>query len=141
MQINGQCHCHALRYRLEWPELNGAIPARACQCSYCTRFGGNWTSHPDASLEFEVADPDLLGRYRFGTKTAVFLFCRQCGITMIAISRIEGQDYAVVNINSMVTPGQLQFDQSKTDFDGESTSQRLGRRADRWIGRVKFIGL
>ena len=139
MEIKGQCHCGALRYKLLWPIQSSKIPARACQCSYCLRFGGNWTSQPDARLEFTALEPTALGRYRFGSQTADFLFCRHCGVKMIAVCTIDKRDYAVVNINNIISPAQLEFEQSTTNFDGESTAQRLERRAQRWISQVRFI--
>ena len=57
---------------------------------------------------------------------------------MIAVCSIEKRDYAVVNVNSIISPPQLEFEQSVTDFDSESTGQRLDRRAKRWIGEVQF---
>ena len=50
-RFTGGCHCRALHFRLDWPEDAGPLPARRCTCSYCTRFDGTWTSHPDARLE------------------------------------------------------------------------------------------
>ncbi len=77
-----------------------------------------------------------MSRYRFGTKTADFLFCSFCGVSIAAISRIGGKDYAVVNVNTFSEPVTLA--QSRSDFDGESADDRLARRAQRWIAQVRY---
>lgn len=114
------------------------IPARCCNCSFCSRFNGTWTSHPAASLRLEESAEHPPCRYRFGTRTADFLFCSRCGVVVAAVCDIEGRCHAVVNINTMndVTAGQL--DLSSSDFSQETLPQRLDRRSRRWIGRVEI---
>lgn len=143
MEISGGCHCRALTYQLVWPESAGKdallkIPGRRCSCSFCMRIGGIWTSHPDASLTIVEDTEHPAAAYRFGTKTADFLFCRQCGITPLVTCEIDGQIYAVVNVNTFHdTPeNAFEIDPGDTCFDGESTGARLDRRKGRWIGRV-----
>lgn len=50
MQIAGKCHCGNISYALDWPGDGGEIRIRAWSCSFCTKQGGNWTSHRDAAL-------------------------------------------------------------------------------------------
>jgi hypothetical protein len=114
------------------------LPARRCTCSYCTRFQGTWTSHPDAALEIFGVEDTESGRYRFGTQTADFLFCAHCGVIVAALSEIEGNLKAVLNIVTLDDYDTLEFECSDSYFDGESTGQRLDRRASRWIGDVKI---
>ncbi len=140
--IEGGCHCGAIRYELHWPQGagEGRVPARRCTCAFCTRIDGVWTSHPDARLQI-TEDPAMPAtRYRFGTGTADFLFCSRCGITPMAICRLEGRDYAVVNVNTFETAaeGRFRFDASDSDFEGEAVDDRLARRKARWIGRVAW---
>ena len=52
MKLTGSCHCKTMDYRLDWPDQAESIPARRCSCTYCSRFGGTWTSHPKASYNF-----------------------------------------------------------------------------------------
>ena len=138
MEIIGACHCGAIHYQLEWPGEPRKIPARACACGYCTRFGGNWTSHPDAMLHVEVNSPEDITLYRFGTKTADFVLCSHCGVKLFALSAIDENLYAVVNANTFLEP--VSLDQGSGDFDGESKAQRLQRRSERWIKSVNFPG-
>lgn len=144
LRIAGGCHCRKVRYELQWPApaQNGQparIPARRCSCSFCTRIDGVWTSHPEAKLIVSEAGDAPAGRYRFATATADFLFCSQCGITPLVTCEMDGQTFAVVNINTFDEgiSGYV-LDQADTNFDGESVADRLGRRKARWIGDVEF---
>src|SRR5690606_15880184 len=137
MELRGSCHCGNIRYTLDWPGEPRAIPGRACTCGYCTRHGAVWTAHPDAMLTISVGDAARVSRYAFETKTAEFLACAGCGIVPVCISRIEGRDHAVVNVNTFDDPT-IPVERIQVSFDGEDEDQRLARRHERWIGRVRF---
>lgn len=136
--LSGGCHCGANRYLLHWPRADGALPARRCGCSFCTRIGGVWTSDPGAELVISCSAglPPL--RYRFGTETAEFLVCSRCGITFAALDGNSGAARAVVNVNTLDPRDDLALDHSDSDFEGETTAARLQRRARRWIGKVRI---
>ena len=70
MTLNGKCHCGTIAFTLDWPEDQPDIPARACNCSFCVKHGGVWTSNPKAQLSVVVQDADLVSKYVFGTETA-----------------------------------------------------------------------
>ena len=55
MLIHGSCHCANLTFELTWEPDPAEIPARACDCTFCRKHGGVWTSNPAASLEVFVA--------------------------------------------------------------------------------------
>jgi hypothetical protein len=135
--LTGSCHCAANRYRLEWPAGIRALPARRCGCTFCTRFNGTWTSHPEAGLEIRESAEFPLTRYRFGTATADFLFCSRCGVALAVLCEIAERTYAVVNVNTLNARDEIDFERSDSEFDGESRDRRLERRAQRWIGRVR----
>lgn len=145
--IKGGCHCKAMRYELHWPvdAEKGAmvnIPGRRCSCSFCTRIGGVWTSHPQARLNIVEDANHPVTSYRFGTKTADFLFCSNCGIAPVVTCELQGRLYAVVNVNTFDRPsdkpdeGPWEIEPGDTCFDGESTEDRLDRRQARWISQV-----
>jgi hypothetical protein len=136
MRIDGACHCGALRFALDWPEGEAAIPARACGCTFCRKHGASWTAHPAATLAITATGP--LSRYAFGTKTADFLVCAACGVPVAALSRIDGQDYAVVNVNTFEGFDTTLLDRTTSDFEGEAVDDRLARRRSRWIADVRF---
>lgn len=136
--LEGGCHCQALRYFLHWPAGEPSLPARRCTCSYCIRFNGTWTSHPDAVLEISEAAECPALRYRFGTGTADFLVCSRCGVVVAAVCKFEAGPKAVVNINTLDAQHDLELDCSDSDFEGEVLEERLARRSDRWISNVSI---
>jgi hypothetical protein len=137
--LTGRCHCGNVALALEWDGDPPEIPARACGCSFCVKHGGVWTSNPRAAVTVTVADPSLATTYAFGTRTAVFHICTRCGVVPIVTSTIDGNTYAVVNVNVLegVDPAWLR--RSAADFEGEDVASRLARRARNWIARVRFV--
>ena len=136
--ITGGCHCGTIRFTFVWPHAEGPIPVRACGCAFCRKHGGVYTSHPASRISIRIADPGLVKRYRFGTKTADFHVCRDCGVVPVITSRIAGRDYAVVNVNSFEGVDPDELDRSPADFEGETTEGRLARRQRTWIGQVEL---
>jgi hypothetical protein len=136
MLIHGSCHCGNISFDLEWAGDPPEIPARACGCSFCTKHGGVWTSHPAARLAVEIRDPALVSRYAFGTRTAVFHVCSRCGAVPLASCDIEGRLYAVVNVNLFEGFDLSRLRRTGADFEGEDVESRLARRKRYWIGDV-----
>jgi hypothetical protein len=56
-----------------------------------------YVSDPDGRLLIEVEDRDRLGRYRQGSKTADFVFCRGCGILVAVMFERDGSTLGAVN--------------------------------------------
>jgi hypothetical protein len=139
MLLSGRCHCGNISLSLRWEPEPSEIPARACGCSFCTKHGGVWTSCPTGSLEVRVEEPSRVSRYAFGTKTAEFHVCSDCGIVPVATSRIDGRLYAVVSVNALdgVEPSLLR--RATATFDGETEEARLARRKRNWIGTVAIV--
>lgn len=140
MLIHGQCHCGNIAFTLTWEPDPVEIQVRACTCSFCTKHGGVWASHPGGQLKVVVTDPALVSRYAFGTRTAEFHVCARCGVVPVVTSRIGGRLYAVVSANAFegVDPSLLRH--GSASFDGEGTDSRLARRARNWIADVEYIG-
>ncbi len=139
MLIHGSCHCGNIAFDLGWEADSAGIPARACTCSFCTRHGGVWTSHPGSALKVTVKDAALVSRYAFGTRTAQFHVCARCGVVPVVTSRIDGQLYAVVNVNAFegVDPTLLQH--ASASLGGEDRESRLARRKRHWIADVNWV--
>jgi len=138
MVIWGSCHCGNIAFALDWTPEPTEIPARACDCTFCTKHGGVWTSCPAGSLRVTIKQPSLVSNYRFGTGTADFHICTRCGIVPLVTSRVEGRLFAVVNVNTFenVDPALLRKDSAS--LDGEDEATRLGRRQRNWIGEVEI---
>ena len=138
MLIHGRCHCGNIAFALIWEPDPVEIPARACTCSFCTRHGGVWTSHPGAALTVTIAEPALVSRYAFGTGTAEFHVCARCGAAPVVTSRIDDNLYAVVSVNAFEDVAPALLRRVTADVDGEDRDTRLARRRRNWIGRVEF---
>lgn len=138
MRIIGKCHCGNISFSLEWPGERPEISARACTCSFCVKHGGVWTSNPGSALEVTVGNPALSTKYRFGTGTAEFHVCSRCGVVPLVSCRIEGQTYAVVNVNSFENVESSLLRRSAATFDDEDAQSRLARRMRNWIADVRF---
>jgi hypothetical protein len=138
MKIRGSCHCGNIRLAIEWPDEAPDIPARACDCTFCTKHGGVWTSHPRASLTGVIADTSMLSEYAFGTRTAIFHVCTRCGAAPFVTSEIDGRLYAVVNVNVLDDVDASRIRRSPTHFEGEDTTSRLARRERNWIANVRI---
>lgn len=141
MLIAGACHCNNISFALTWTPDPLQIPARACDCSFCTKHGGLWTSVPSGHLEVTVRDPSLVSKYAFGTKTAEFYICSRCGVVPLVTSRLGGHLYAVVSVNAFEGVPPSLISRAAASFQGESEDVRLARRARNWIADVRFVSV
>lgn len=70
-------------------------------------------------------------KYEFGSHTASFHFCANCGTFLLAVSMIGRHEYAVLNANTLddhVASSVVQM-----DYEGEDIDGRLSRREATWI--------
>jgi hypothetical protein len=140
MLIHGSCHCGNVSFRLDWQPEPTEIPARACSCSFCMRHGGVWTSCPAGRLVVAIEDAARVSTYSFGTRTAEFHVCANCGVVPVVTSVIDGRTYAVVNVNTMDGVDPALFRRATVSFDDEDEASRLARRSRGWIAQVTFVG-
>ncbi len=89
---------------------------------HCRAHGGVSTSDPAGSVLFTHREPQLQSGYRFGHKTADFIFCGRCGGYLGAVTEENGMD---------PQPEGLPAAQPMS-YDGESGGARDARRAGRW---------
>ena len=131
-RIKGSCHCGNIIITFDWPGSGLSIPVRRCSCALCTKHGAVWTSHPDGRFQLRIADDARVTRYRFGTRTADFHTCLTCGVIPIVTCLIEGTRYAVVNASTFDNVDRAELVETATDFEGETTENRLARRRRNW---------
>jgi hypothetical protein len=131
-RIHASCHCGNIRVTFERPDPGPPIPVRACGCGLCTRHGAAWTSHPEGRFHLEIADASRTARYQFGTRTADFHVCLTCGVIPIVTCMIEGIRYAVFNANTFDDVDRRELIAAATNFEGETTENRLARRRRNW---------
>jgi hypothetical protein len=139
MLIRGQCHCGNIAFTLTWEPDPTEIPARACDCSFCQKHGGVWTAYADGQLKVTVQRPSHMSRYSFGTRTAEFLTCAQCGVVPVVTSLIDGRLFAVVSVNAIDNVDPSLFRHAAVSFEGEDAVSRLARRKRHWIGQVDIV--
>jgi len=137
--IRGSCHCGNIAFALAWEPDPSEIPARACNCSFCIKHGGVWTSNPTASLQISVQEPALVSKYSFGTRTAEFHICGRCGIVPMVTSLIEDRLYAVVSVNAFNSVDPSLLRRAPASFEGEDVGPRLTRRTRNWIANVQYV--
>jgi hypothetical protein len=139
MLIHGQCHCGNIAFTLNWAPDPTEISARACDCSFCTRHGGVWTSYPEGALNIAIRDASRVSRYAFGTKTAEFLTCARCGVVPVVTCEIDDLLYAVVNVNTFDNVDPALIQRSSRSFGNEDAASKLARRKLYWIADVKYV--
>ncbi|GAC1692526.1 MAG: hypothetical protein PVS2B3_01350 [Steroidobacteraceae bacterium] len=138
MLIRGGCHCGNISFGLTWEPDPAEIPARACDCTFCTKHGGVWTSNPAGSLSVVLRQPQLVSQYSFGTRTAVFHVCSRCGVAPVVSSLIDEHLYAVVSVNAFTNVDPARLRRAPASFENEELESRLARRKRNWIATVRF---
>jgi hypothetical protein len=136
--IKGSCHCGNIAFTLTWEPDPVEIVGRTCDCTFCVKHGGVWTSNPKGALRVAVRDPAHVSKYAFATGTAEFHICSRCGIVPVVTSTIDGHVYAVVSVNAFNNVDRAMVKRAPVTFEGESIDTRLQRRTRGWIGDVKF---
>jgi len=137
--IHGKCHCGNIAFSLAWEPAPAEIPARACDCSFCAKHGGVWTSNPKGALKVTIRDRSLVSLYAHGTRTADFHVCSKCGVVPVVTSRIDGRLHAVVSVNAFEGVDPSLIRRAPASFDGEGKDSRLARRRRSWISDVRFV--
>jgi len=125
--LEGHCHCGAIGFSFRTAQAPDRWPVRACQCGFCRCHGARTTSDPDGSVTFHIADPATLLRYRFASRTADFLVCRNCGTYVAAVVTSSRGQFATLNVNAIA--GIAAFPEAKpVSYEGESAEQKRERR-------------
>jgi hypothetical protein len=139
MLIHGKCHCGNIAFEIEWEGDPPHIPARACNCSFCVKHGGVWTSNANSRLAVAIRDASLVSKYAFGSRTATFHICSRCGAVPLVTSEIANHLYAVVNVNVLENVDPSWLDRAAVTFEGENVESRLARRKRNWIADVRIV--
>ncbi len=128
----GSCHCGAIGFEYSTAKPPDEWPVRACQCSYCLKHGGTYTSDPAGRVRLVHADTTQVSRYRFGQKTADFVFCGRCGGYLGAVTEEEGQALVVINLRALDPQPEGLPTAQPMSYEGETTGDRNTRRSGRW---------
>lgn len=137
--LTGKCHCGNISYKFKTGKKIGDFSIRRCDCTYCTKTGARYISDPEGELEIQIQSNETSQNYQFGTKTASFVVCKNCGGVPVATCEIEGNTYGIVNINTLDEVEHFGRHANVMSYDGEALDDRLSRRQKNWIGNVKFL--
>ena len=128
----GACHCGAIRFEFATVSPPARWSVRQCACTFCRAHGALWTSDTAGSLRILLRQPDAVACYRFGHRSADFLFCGRCG--SLVIVRMDQHDGArgIINVRALdPVPDSLPAP-TVVNYDGESAATRETRRRQNW---------
>jgi hypothetical protein len=138
-EISGGCHCGNISYSFSSPVPKAELQLRTCACSFCTKQGARYSSHPKGKLQVRIRDRTLTKPYRFGTETAEAQLCTNCGVYPLITAELDGRTYAVLNANSI---DDLQIDPTAIppalQLENLSVEERIARWKKAWIGQVEI---
>jgi len=129
--FEGRCHCGAIGFSFRTAQTPDNWFLRACQCRFCRCHGARTTADPNGSVIFHIADPAALLRYRFASRTADFLVCRNCGTYVAAVVSAPRGLFATLNVNAIADVGELPEAQP-VSYESESAERKRERREQRW---------
>ena len=136
LTFEGRCHCGAIGFVFRASQSPDKWTVRACQCTFCRGHGARTVTDPKGSITFQISEPSMLKRYRFGTRSSDFLICRDCGVYVAAVITSSKGQFATLNINTIRVP--LEVPQAvPVSYDQENAGQRLSRREQRWTPVVQ----
>lgn len=121
MKYTGSCHCQAIRFEVEAPEV---IEANRCNCSICSKAGFLHLIVPLDNFTL-LSGKDYLTTYSFNTHVAKHTFCKVCGIKPFYTPR-SNPDGIDINVNCLDTkPDSIVV----TEFDGQNWEQNAHKVA------------
>ena len=133
---HGRCHCGNIDYDFVTSKDVPDLTPRRCGCSYCRKQPASHVADPAGELHIRYQEEGQVSRYRFGQKTADFVFCATCGIAPFVLCETDGQLFGILNGNTLDDAARLPEPEGLHDFDGEGSGDRLARRRKNWIGKV-----
>jgi hypothetical protein len=128
----GSCQCGSLKFHFSTELAPKDWRVRRCTCSFCCQHPNHiHVSDPAGSVRYEFVDERHVSRFRFGTKTADFITCKNCGSYMGAVMPRDDGNFAVLNVECL-SGDILLPSPPEVSFDGEDLEQRLTRRNAGW---------
>lgn len=133
MEYQGGCHCRNLHVRIRLTKSPDELRIRSCACSFCRSHGTRTVSDPQGAAHISAIDWSLVEKYRFGSRTADYLLCRQCGVYIGAVCETSAGRRSVVNTLCLSDRTAFVRNSVQPDYDGEAVEARLIRRAMNWM--------
>lgn len=124
VEIEGGCHCGAVRFRTQVPQQ---VSVSNCTCSICSATGFRHLIVPHGDFRLLTGE-DSLTSYQFGTGAANHLFCKTCGIKSFYQPRSDPDCWSI-NFNCLDEGHGLAVE-ART-FDGRDWEAAQAARTDR----------
>ncbi len=116
MKYQGQCHCGAVCFEVNAPEI---LECTECNCSICSKSGYLHLIVDDADFQLKQGR-EFLSTYTFGTETAKHYFCKKCGIKSFYVPRSHPSGFSV---NVRCLNGSPEY--TVTSFDGQHWEESI----------------
>jgi len=91
IEIQGGCHCKAVRFKAV---VSKQVTTLLCNCSICSLSGYHHLFVPHENFTLTSGKGNL-SSYRFGTAKAEHLFCKTCGVKSFYQPRSHPNAYSV----------------------------------------------
>ena len=126
MLYQGSCHCGAVLFEVEAPEV---LEVEDCNCSICSKTGFLHLIVPKAKFNL-LQGEESLTLYQFNTGVAKHYFCKVCGVKPFYIPRSnpDGIDINVRCLNPY--PDNIQI----VPFDGQNWEEHAHKLAHKSKG-------
>ena len=123
MIYQGSCHCQAITFEVEAPEI---LEVDDCNCSICNKSGFLHLIVPLSKFTL-LSGKNELTTYTFNTKVAKHTFCQHCGVKPFYTPR-SNPDGIDINVNCLDTkPVSMNI----TKFDGKNWENNASSLADK----------
>lgn len=123
MKYQGSCHCKAVTFEVEAPDV---IEANYCNCSICTKSGFLHLIVPLSRFRLLTGEEDLR-TYTFNTGIAKHTFCEICGIKPFYTPR-SNPDGIDINVHCLDTSPQKV---NVVNFDGKNWEENAYKLANK----------
>lgn len=133
MEHSGGCHCGNLRVQIRLSQPPDVMLVRSCACTFCRSHGTRTVSDPAGLAEISAQSWHFVQRYRFGSRTADYLLCQNCGVYVGAVCETSAGLRSVINTRCLTDCMAFSAEAVHPDYDAETTEQRLARRAANWM--------
>lgn len=112
MKYQGSCHCGAVKFEIDAPEV---IECTDCNCSICSKAGFLHLILPLSKFKL-LSGQDNISTYTFNTGVAKHTFCKTCGVKAFYTPR-SNPDGVDVNVRCLdPVPENLVIEK----FDGQN---------------------
>lgn len=91
MKYTGSCHCGAVQYEIDAPQI---LECQDCNCSICSKSGFLHYIVPKSRFKL-IKGEENLQTYTFDSGVAKHKFCRTCGIKSFYIPRSNPDGYDI----------------------------------------------